>query len=50
VLISHRAVGLDRMDEILVMEEGEIVARGTHDELLATSPRYRSMWRLVAPG
>jgi len=47
VLISHRPVGLDRMDEIIVMESGTIVARGTHSELLEASPRYQSMWALA---
>ena len=37
VLITHRPVGLDRMDEIIVMEDGKIQARGTHEELLETS-------------
>lgn len=48
VLITHRPVGLDRMDEIIVMEDGMIQARGTHDELLESSARYRGMWGLVA--
>ena len=48
VLITRRPVGLDRMDEIIVMEDGEIRARGTHEELLATNERYRGMWGLVA--
>jgi ATP-binding cassette subfamily C protein CydC len=48
VLITHRPVGLDRMDEIIVMEDGEIQTRGTHRELLETSERYRGMWGLVA--
>ena len=48
VLITHRPVGLDRMDEIIVMKDGEIQARGTHEELLETSDRYRGMWDLVA--
>lgn len=48
VLITHRPVGLDRMDEIIVMEDGEIKVRGTHKELLETSERYRGMWDLVA--
>ena len=47
VLITHRPVGLDRMDEIIVMKDGEIQARGTHEELLETSNRYRGMWDLV---
>ena len=48
VLITHRPIGLDRMDEIIVLEGGEIRARGTHEELLKTSDRYRGMWDLVA--
>ena len=48
VVITHRPVGLDRMDEIIVMEDGEIQARGTHEELLESSDRYRGMWGLVA--
>ncbi|MEA2011206.1 MAG: thiol reductant ABC exporter subunit CydC [Actinomycetota bacterium] len=47
VLITHRPVGLDRMDEIIVLEEGEVADRGTHEQLLATSKRYRGMWGLV---
>lgn len=46
VLISHRPIGLDRMDQIIVMEAGVVVAAGTHVELLETSPRYRTMWAL----
>ncbi len=47
ILITHRPVGLDRMDEIIVLEDGSIVERGTHEELLTTSERYRGMWGLV---
>ena len=48
VLITHRPVGLDRMDEIVVMGDGKIQARGTHEELLKTNERYAGMWGLVA--
>ena len=48
VLITHRPVGLDRMDEIIVLEDGGIADRGTHDQVLMTSERYRGMWGLVA--
>jgi thiol reductant ABC exporter CydC subunit len=48
VLITHRPVGLDRMDEIIVLEDGVIVDRGSHKNLLETSERYRGMWALAA--
>jgi ATP-binding cassette, subfamily B, bacterial len=37
----HAAAGADR---ILLLEEGRIVERGNHSELLAHSPRYRDLW------
>ena len=39
LLITHRPVALADMDEVLVMERGRIVERGTHGELLAAE-RY----------
>ena len=34
VLITHRLAGLESVDEILVMDEGRVVERGTHDVLI----------------
>ncbi len=48
LLITHRLEGLEDMDEILVLENGEITARGTHTQLLAAGGRYRRMWDLEA--
>ncbi len=44
LLITHRMVGLERMDRIVLLEAGRVVARGTHQELLGSSPRYASLW------
>ncbi len=44
VLITHRLAGLEGVDEVLVMEGGRVVERGTHDELLLHGPRYASLW------
>lgn len=44
LLITHRLTGLDRVDEVLVLDEGLVVERGTHAELLARGGRYHHMW------
>lgn len=44
--ITHRLVGLDAMDEILVLENGRIIQRGTQADLLAQDGLYRKMWDL----
>lgn len=41
--VTHQALGLDRMDEVLVMDAGRVVARGSHRELLRRSGFYRDM-------
>jgi len=46
LMITHRLVGLDVMDEILLMNGGRIVARGSHAALLAGNSLYRRMWEL----
>ena len=46
LVVSHRISALENMDEILVMEQGQIVARGTHSQLLASSSYYRETWEL----
>jgi len=44
VLVTHRLAGLEYVDEILVMESGRVIERGTHDELLAQAGRYSDLW------
>jgi ABC-type multidrug transport system fused ATPase/permease subunit len=44
VLITHRLTGLDAVDEVLVLDAGRVVERGTHAELLARGGRYRRAW------
>jgi ATP-binding cassette subfamily C protein CydCD len=46
LLITHRLIGLERFDQILVMDHGQIVERGTHSELLARHGLYRRLWDL----
>lgn len=44
VLITHRLHGLDRLDRIVVLMEGRVVAEGTHAELLAAGGWYADQW------
>jgi ABC-type multidrug transport system fused ATPase/permease subunit len=37
---------LEKVDTILVMAEGQLVAQGSHQELLQRSPEYRQTWQL----
>jgi ATP-binding cassette subfamily C protein CydC len=46
LLLTHRLVGLEEMDEILVLERGHIVERGKHADLLARGGLYARMWHL----
>jgi ATP-binding cassette subfamily C protein CydCD len=46
LLITHRLVGLENVDEILVMEHGQIVERGTQTELLERGGTFRRLWEL----
>jgi ATP-binding cassette, subfamily C, bacterial CydC len=46
LLITHRLVGLENADEILVLDGGRIVEQGTHTELLKEGSLYRHLWDL----
>jgi ATP-binding cassette subfamily C protein CydCD len=46
LLITHRLIGLEKMDEILVLENGWVVERGRHADLLQASGLYQRMYAL----
>jgi ATP-binding cassette subfamily B protein len=46
LVIAHRLSTIMDADQILVMEHGQIVERGTHGELLAQGGAYANMWAL----
>ena len=44
LLITHRLVGMENMDEILVLSDGRIVEKGSHASLVAEGGLYRHLW------
>ncbi|MDR2876019.1 MAG: lipid A export permease/ATP-binding protein MsbA [Methylobacillus sp.] len=45
IVIAHRLSTIENADRILVMEQGEIVESGTHEELLALNGHYTKLYR-----
>jgi len=48
IVIAHRLSTIQRADIILVIENGEIVERGRHDELMALGGRYHQLYTVQA--
>lgn len=48
IVIAHRLSTIKKADQILVIESGRIVERGTHDELLKTEGRYYDLYTFQA--
>jgi len=46
LVVSHRVSALEYMDEIIVLNEGKQIAKGSHNELLQTCPYYYETWQL----
>jgi ATP-binding cassette subfamily B protein len=46
IIVAHRLSSLMHADQILFVENGEIVERGTHQSLLAAGGRYRALYDL----
>ena len=48
LLVTHRLLGVVEADQILVMDDGQLVERGSHDELMERSGIYASLFRQQA--
>lgn len=46
LIIAHRLSTITHADQILVMDHGQIVERGTHSALLSAKGRYAEMWQM----
>ncbi|HZL48139.1 MAG TPA: ABC transporter ATP-binding protein, partial [Solirubrobacteraceae bacterium] len=45
LLITHRLTGLQDVDEVLVLDHGRVLERGTHGELIGLGGRYAGLWQ-----
>ena len=45
IIVAHRLSTIALADEIVVLENGRVAARGRHDDLVDTNPVYAEIWR-----
>jgi ATP-binding cassette subfamily B multidrug efflux pump len=50
IAIAHRLSTIARLDRLIVLDQGQIVETGTHDELLARDGHYAALWRHQSGG
>lgn len=46
LMITHRLVSLEMFDEVVVLDQGRVVERGSHKSLIVKQGFYRRMWDL----
>ena len=45
LLITHDLAGLDRLDQVVVLDDGQVVERGMHAELIHAGGSYQALWQ-----
>lgn len=45
LVITHDLLGLETMDEILLLDQGQVIERGTHADLLELEGHYSNLWK-----
>ena len=50
IVIAHRLSTLQKMDRILVFDQGKIVETGSHNELLQIDGLYKKLWQIQKGG
>ena len=46
IWVTHHLAGVEQMDEIIFLEEGNIALQGSHEALLATSAKYLALYEM----
>jgi ATP-binding cassette, subfamily C, bacterial CydC len=49
LLITHDLDGLDHFDQVVVLDDGQVVERGTHAELIHADGSYQALWQAGQP-
>jgi len=50
IAIAHRLSTIAAMDKLVVMDQGEIIEQGSHEQLLAQDGLYAKLWRHQSGG